>query len=293
MSGLPSVFAFLDHVDFLEAWLAAQRSAHRHWSVRRWLGDSVALQGPVLTNILKRRRIPQRETVSALIAHMRLDDDEGAFLHLLVDLARAPTLDRRMELLAEIYAHPRFRGARSLMPDEMSYLSSWVCVALRELSRLPGWDPTPTRLAARLQGGVAVAEIEAALLVLRRLGMLDASLGPVHAEIRVQTGPTAQSEAAMRYHRGLLDLAARCLTEVPWQERCYLAATLSVPATLTPRLSTELFTMLQQLGNLCDAEPSSDRRVMQINLQLFPLTRDAAPSEAPATPVDEAGPPLT
>jgi uncharacterized protein (TIGR02147 family) len=273
------VFRYLDPVTFLRDWIDARRAGRSSFTTKAWLAKhrGAGISAAAFSNILARRRAPQIETAQALVGPLELDEEEGAFFVLLVSLGRVTNLSARMDILEKVYSHPRFRGARHIDADELTYLSTWLGPALRELSLLPGWSPDPAWIERRLRAAVAKEEIEQALVLLRRLGMLDADLQPVRAEIHVATGVDAHHAVAARYHEGVLSLAASSLERVPWDERFYTGLTLAVPESLLPKLRRELFHLLEHVSTLCDSDPGERKNVHQISIQFFPLTQEPEP----------------
>lgn len=82
------------------------------------------------------------------------------------------------------------------------------------------------------------------------------------------------------YHAEMLQRATQAMYDVPASERYISALTLSVGPSTLYRLRQRVLEFRRELISLCDADPAPDR-VVQLNLQLFPLT--AATDSPPAT----------
>ena len=81
------------------------------------------------------------------------------------------------------------------------------------------------------------------------------------------------------YHRGMLTLASESIERFPGHERHLIAITVGVPDPLLPVLKAEANAFLERMMHLCDASALPTDRIMQLNLQLFPLS---APREDPS-----------
>ena len=72
--------------------------------------------------------------------------------------------------------------------------------------------------------------------------------------------------------------AEEALTAFKAVERHFCGVTVAVPETLLPRLKAELNQFQERLLAMCDEAPGADR-VVQLNLQLFPLSGNTSPEE--------------
>lgn len=72
--------------------------------------------------------------------------------------------------------------------------------------------------------------------------------------------------------------ASEAIDRFEGSERHLISVTVGVPESLLPTLKAEANAFLERMMHLCDASAEDPDRVMQMNLQLFPLT---APREEP------------
>jgi uncharacterized protein (TIGR02147 family) len=100
----------------------------------------------------------------------------------------------------------------------------------------------------------------------------------------VSTGAQTASMHIGNYHRAMLKRAATAIEAVPAARRDISSLTLRVRESSIPQLRSKLARFRRELLELEECEADGDQ-VLQLNLQLFPLTS----AEPPAKPVASEG----
>lgn len=276
-SPAPAVHTYLDYRRFLSDWFAWRKAESPRFSHRAFMRRAGLSSPSLLLSIIEKKRNLTPTTLEGFVVALRLPNDEAAFFRDLVELDQASSLDDRNRAWDKIAATRRFREARLLEGAAVDYLSSWYVPAVRELAACEGFRADPEWIAATLQPRIKPAEARRALELLRTLGLLRPqgdSLVPVEAS--VVTPHEVAGLAAMNYHIGMLERASEALTAVPSAHRHYCAVTVAVREDLLPRLKAELDRFQERLLDLCDSAEGARHRVVQLNLQLFPLSREVA-----------------
>jgi uncharacterized protein (TIGR02147 family) len=146
--------------------------------------------------------------------------------------------------------------------------------AIRELVSLTSFREDPAWIAAALEPAISERQANAALETLLRLGLLvrDGHGRLRQAQASVTTGPGPLGHHVFAYHHAMIDLGKRALDELPREERDISSLTLSIGERTLPLLKQRLFELRQELLQLAELE-AAPARVVQLNLQLFPLSR--------------------
>ncbi|MEM6925856.1 MAG: TIGR02147 family protein [Myxococcota bacterium] len=270
---LPSPYDYLDYRRFLADWFRAKKRDNPRFS-HRLFARLCGLKNPsLLHHVIERRRNLTEPTIAAFAQGMGLRKGEAAFFGQLVALDQARHPDARNRAWDQISATRRFREARRIEADAFEYLSSWALPAIRELANRSDFRSDPAWVAAQMRPRIPVAEARKALDVLTRLGLLeevDEALVPTDAS--VATAPEVSRLAVANYYEGVLTRAAEAIERFAADERHLISITVGVPETLVPLLKEEANRFLERMMHLCDASAEDPARVMQMNLQLFPLT---------------------
>jgi uncharacterized protein (TIGR02147 family) len=98
----------------------------------------------------------------------------------------------------------------------------------------------------------------------------------------VTTGPGPLGHQIFVYHHAMLDLAKRALDDLPREERDISSLTLCVAEASLPRLKQRIRDFRRELLQLAEDDPAPER-VVQLNFQMFPLSRRARPATAGGT----------
>ncbi|MCB9780585.1 MAG: TIGR02147 family protein [Alphaproteobacteria bacterium] len=270
----PDVFATLDHRQFLADWFDWRKHENPRFSHRLFARLAGQRSPSLLSEVIKGRRNLTASTSLAFCKAMDLDEEEAAFFGLLVQLDRAVSDEERNEIWEQLSATRRFQQARRIEGEAVRYLSVWYLPAIRELATCPGFRPDPVWIAATLVPRITTDQAEDALATLQALGMLqiDTDGGVTVRDTTIVTPHEVAGLAVHNYHRGMLGRAIESIAVFRPAERHLGAVTVAIPGDLLPRLKTELSAFQERILDLCDSASPDRDRVVQINLQLFPLS---------------------
>jgi uncharacterized protein (TIGR02147 family) len=125
----------------------------------------------------------------------------------------------------------------------------------------------------RLSPPISAREAKQALSVLGELGLLvrDASGRLQQADPLLETGQGPLGHHVVSFHRAMLERAAEALDRVPREEREIASLTLCVSEERMRELKTQLERFQDELLQSYGADRDA-RRVVQVNLQMFPLS---------------------
>ena len=218
---------------------------------------------------------------------MSLPPDEARFFGLLVELDRGGDREARTALFEKIAATARFRAARPIEGETFRYLSHWYIPAIRELAGIPGFRPDPAWIARQLRPKITPAKAKAALEVLDQLGMVRvAEDGTIQlSDGDFVTPHEVAGLAVHNYHRGMLQRSQDSIDAFSPSDRHPGAVTVRVPASRVSELKSEVTAFLERILDLSaaspdDTEASDGQQVVQVNVQLFPMSTSVQPPES-------------
>ena len=131
---------------------------------------------------------------------------------------------------------------------------------------LPGALPEPATLAAQIRPQAPPERVADALNVLRQTGRLP-------DEVQAGNTPTApkNNPSGSTYHRQMIALGAESIERWPSDMRFISGFTASVSSEGLERLRRRLGEVVEVMLEECERDSAADR-VVQLNVQLFPLT---------------------
>jgi uncharacterized protein (TIGR02147 family) len=280
-----NIFEYLDYRAFLRAFYAQQKRKSAAFSHRAFSRRAGLRSSNYLSLIMKGERDLSSEMAPRFAKACGLGKGEADFFCDLVLYCQAKTTDEKTRHHERLARFRKFREAHQLDGEQTAYHQHWYIPALRELASLPGFDPDPKWIASMLEPPISPRQATEALETLCRLGLLvPGEQGKLRqAQPLVTTGPGPLGHQIFVYHRAMIDLAKRALDDLPREERDISCLTLCVSEATLPRLKQRIRDFRRELLQLAEVDAQAER-VVQLNFQLFPLSRRARTNEAQGTP---------
>jgi uncharacterized protein (TIGR02147 family) len=278
------VFRYLDYRGYLADYYRAKKN--RGFSYRAF-SRAAGLGAP---NYLKLVIGGQRNLTAAMAARFAaacgLSGEAADYFAQLVEFNQARTVEQRNRAYARLVAFSRYRRGHKLDLAHAAYHSTWYAPAIRELAASAQFRADPEWLAETLWPKIKASEAKQALDTLLELGLLERD---PHGRLRqttavVSTGPETLGMHITNYHAEMMRRATAAMELVPAASRDISALTFCVGPSGLQRLKQRIQEIRRELIELVEAEPDRNQ-VLQLNLQLFPLSRPiAAPKRAAGKP---------
>jgi uncharacterized protein (TIGR02147 family) len=271
------IFEYVDYRQFLRDFYAAQKAKSRAFSHRAFSRKAGLRSSNFLSLVMKGERDLSAEMAPRFAKACGLSKREADFFCDLVAYGQAKTTDEKQRWHERLARFRKFREAHRLVGEQTAYHAHWYMPAIRELVGLPGFTEAPRWIASALEPAISERQAAEALETLCRLGLLlrDERGKLRQAQALLTTGPGPLGHQVFVYHHGMIDLAKRALDHLPREERDISSLTLCVAESALPLLKRRLREFRQELLQLAEQEASPER-VVQLNFQMFPLSRRAA-----------------
>lgn len=275
----PVVFQYLNARDYLRAYYAFKKATTQTFSYRAF-SRKAELKSPNYLKLV----IDGERNLTPQMAHrfgtaLGLDGQKLAYFLDLVAFTQARTIDERSARYERLI---RFREHRRIHHIDIAYgqyHSRWYIPAIRELTFRPDCRSDPAWIAERLLPPIKTSEAAEAVELLLDLELVrdeDGFLRP--EETLITTGPEVKGLHYVHYHRMMVQRALHALDHLSSPERDISSVTLCLRDDGIARLKELVRGFRRELLQLSASE-SSPTQVVQVNLQLFPLTRsDETPS---------------
>jgi uncharacterized protein (TIGR02147 family) len=266
------VFAYLDYRAFLRDYYEAKKQ-HRGLSYRA-LARLIGLKSAsYLKHVIDGERNLSEEMALRFASGLKLKGDAADYFVELVEFNQAQSIESRLR------AHERLRGFashRKLFPlgeKHADYHSTWYMPAIRELAVRADFDDDPEWIAERLRPKISKREAKHALTTLLELGLLvrDEKGRVRQGESLVTTGAEAQFLHIAAYHQMMMKLAAESIDRFAQQDRDVSSLTLCLDKEGLREVKARLKAFRRELLELSEVA-RKPRQVVQINMQLFPLS---------------------
>jgi uncharacterized protein (TIGR02147 family) len=267
------VFAYLDYRAYLRDYYNARKAAGRGFSYRSF-SRRAGLKSPnYLKLVVDGERNLSADMAERFAAACGLKDDEQRYFVDLVAFSQAATMAERNQHYARLTGFKRYRNAHKLDLAHAAYFSAWYMPAIRELAARPDFRDDTAWIAQQLLPAISQQEAEHALETLIELGLLVREGGFIRqTDALLSTGPETRGLHIAAYHRAMVQRAMEAIDLVPAQERDISSLTLCLGEAGLRAFKERVQRFRKELLELSALEPNPEQ-VVQINFQLFPLTR--------------------
>jgi uncharacterized protein (TIGR02147 family) len=187
---------------------------------------------------------------------------------------QAKSAAARAQQYARLQGFERYRAIHRLELTQAAYHAEWYIPAVRELCAHHAFHEDPKWIARTLCPAITPRQARTALSVLTELGLLvrgrDGRL--VQAEPLLQTPDQPLGHQVVQFHRAMMQRASEALERVPRDEREIGALTMCIEEDQLKQLKAELRALRRRIMQRYQPGPRATR-VVQVNFQMFPLTK--------------------
>ena len=271
----PDVFRFLDYRAFLRAFYALNKAGGYGFSLRAFSKRARLGSSNYLKLVMDGERNLTQEMAPRFAEACSLRGRAAEYFCALVAFNQAEQVKDRDRAYARLSRFKRYRSVHRLDRAQEAYHAHWYIPAIRELVVRRDFRDEPQWIAERLMPSISAREAERAIDVLLELGLLtrDAHGRLQQIDALVQTPENPVGMHVQRYHRAMMDRAADAMHTVPHQQRQIESITLCLSEARLRDLKARVESFCDEVLQEYQADPDSCR-VVQLNLQLFPLTID-------------------
>jgi len=269
----PDVFAFRDYRAFLRAHYAHNKQDEPGFSLRAFSKRAGLRSSNYLKLVMDGDRNLTAAVAPRFAAACGLKGQAADYFCDLVAFNQAKGADERTRGYARLQRFRRYREVHRLDKAQEAYHSHWYIPAIRELCARPDFREDPKWIGRTLLPNVAPADVRAALETLLELELLargeDGKLRQTETLVQTPEGPLGHH--VVSFHRTMMERAAEALDVVPRDEREIASLTLCLSDAQLGELKQRLERFREELLHVFQSDADA-RRVVQVNVQMFPLT---------------------
>jgi uncharacterized protein (TIGR02147 family) len=277
----PNVFAYLDARKYLSDLYAHKKRTTTGFSHRAFARRAELKSPNYLKLVMDGDRNLTPEMAQRFAQACGLSGTAATYFVDLVAFTQAKTTDGKSLAYERLL---RFREHRAIHRVDVAYgqyHSRWYVPAIRELAFRRDFVPVASWVSAQLVPPISEPEAEAALTLLKDLALLveGESGRVVPGEALVTTGSEVKGLHYVQYHRTMIGRAVATLTELPARERDISSVTLCLSRGAIPKMKERIRAFRRELLQLSADDPDPVQ-VIQVNFQVFPLSREPAEGES-------------
>ena len=268
------VYGYLDYRAYLRDYYAARKAKSRAFSYRSFSRRAGVASPNYLKLVIEGQRSLSAKMAEKFAQACGLDLDSSRYFCHLVAFNQAKTSSERAQHYGKLASFQHYRRAHKLEIAHAAYYSEWFIPAIRELAAARDFRDDPEWIADQLVPAISPLEAARALETLIDLGLLVRSEGErlVQADTILSTGPETRGLHITAFHRAMTQRALESIDLVPAQERDISSLTLCLSRGGLHAFKERLQRFRRELLELSALE-SDPEQVVQVNFQLFPLSR--------------------
>lgn len=270
---MPDVLQYTNYRVFLHDYYAYKKSTSAVFSLRFFAAKAGLSSHAHLKLVMDGKRNITKNTVVKIIQGLNLADERATYFENLVFFNQAKTDKEKAFYYGKLVKSTP--GSRLHKMDQAHFriFTEWYHSVIREMVELRGFNPAPEWISRRLGGTITPAQAAESLNLLSSLGLISRTAnGYSQAQSLITTDDEVSDLLVKQYHRQMLDQAKDSMENVPAEKRDISAVTFAVQRKDFPALKKHLQLMRKELLDF-SSESGTGEDVVQVNIQLFPLTR--------------------
>jgi uncharacterized protein (TIGR02147 family) len=267
------IFGYLDYRKFLEDYYQSRKP--RGFSYRVFSRHADVSSPNYLKLIIQGKRNLTAQMAARFAQACNLEGEPAEYFVNLVAFNQAKSSVERDKIYTKLKTFRRYRSAQRLELAHAAYCSNWYLPAIREMAAREDFRDDPKWIAKQLWPPIKPNQAASALNQLLKLKLLerDANGRVSQKNAFVSTGPETEHLLVAKYHRAMMARAAESIDLVPASERDISSLTFCVKKNGIGEIKRRIQAFRQELIALAEAQ-EAPHQVIQVNFQLFPLSRD-------------------
>ena len=212
-------------------------------------------------------------TVTKLIHGIGLEKQRAAYFENLVFFNQASTDEEKHAYYEQLVKCSPRSKLHKMDKAQFRIFREWHHSVILEMVALRGFRPIPEVISKKLNGFVTPSQVQESLKLLVETGLLvKTANGYRQRDPMITTDDEVQDMMIKLYHQQMLRISANMLGELPSNQRDFSALTFSIRREDFPNLKKHIQLMRKELLDFSAKAGEADE-VVQVNIQLFPLTR--------------------
>jgi uncharacterized protein (TIGR02147 family) len=271
----PNIYTYLDYRHYLIDLFSELKKENPSFSFRSF-AKMAGSSSPNFLQLIQARKLNiQSAGIHSLSQNIKLTRKERSYFEYLVDFDHAKTHAEKDRFFRLILLAREYKQIQTLDKSQYELFSHWYIPVIRELVVSPHFNGNPAWIGERIIPPVSPAKVKKGIAVLLSLGLItknDAGAW-AHTDRVVSTPSEVLSVAVATYHKNVLSLARDAIERFSPDERDIRSVTLGVSMEGYMEVKKRLEAFWKELLAYAEAQKNVDR-IFQVNMQLFPLSKN-------------------
>lgn len=267
------IYSYKDYTLFLKDFYEARKKEVPHYSYVRFAADLGFSASNYLFLVIKRKRHLADEAIAKINGAVEWDARQKSYFEALVRENRAEDAEEKQKWL-NARQKILLEKESKLSPDQFAFFTTWTIPVIREIITMKGAVSNLKWIAKKMRPAIKEEQVRKAVEILERLGLLKSEGGKwVKTEKHLTTDAEVVSNVVLAYHEALLELSLRAL-KYPAKDRDISAVTMSLAKDEYEEIKKKVAAFRNEIQHLVASMKGDPQIVVQLNMQLFPVTEE-------------------
>lgn len=272
----PEVLNYTNYRQYLLDWHNARKEADPAFSLRQFAREARFSSHTLLKYIMDGKRNLTKRSLVKLSMALGLSPDKADYFENLVFFNQATSMDEKDFYYRKLLGADKNRGVRKLEKSQFEIFRSAAPIAIREMLGMGGFRNSPEWIASQMVPAIEAREARESLQMLLEAGLIKKTPGGYKAaDEAISTDDEVMSVLVRNYHVRMLEQARLALDTLDPDQRDISSVCFKIREADFPRLKKQIQLIRKELRNFA-VEGKEGERVVQVSIQLFPLTKGAA-----------------
>lgn len=274
----PQVFEYDNYRAYLKDYYCFQKFKNTAYSLRVFSRQAGYRSASFFKMVMDGQRDLTEDGIENFSRALKLTNSESEFFRNLVHFNQAETIESKQRFAHEMTRSKTFEKLRPLTRTKFQYLSHWYNVAIRELITLDGFREDNDWIASMLIPAITPQQAANAIRLLSELGLIarNAEGKLVQTEADIVSGDEVISNSIAQFHREMILRGREAIDVFEKKDRQIAAVTIAVDEATQEKVHELARKFRKDLLALAH-QPKATSQIMQINVQLFPLSKKVSP----------------
>jgi uncharacterized protein (TIGR02147 family) len=267
------IFQYTDYRKYLRDYYEAKRASQKEFT-HRHISQAMGFKSTgTFAQILQGKTNITSQTSGHFVRLLALKKDEADFFELMVLFSQSKGHAEKKRYFEKILSFPKSK-LKQVDSTQYAFYEKWHYSVIREVLAFHPFKDDYRELARMLEPPISTAEAQKAIKLLEELKLIRRNDEGVFekSDPVITSGYDTRSLAVNQFIVETLDLAKTALDKLPREERSLSALTLSLPEDGYAKVEEKIKEFRRELLEMARNCPDP-KRVIQVNFQLFPVTR--------------------
>jgi uncharacterized protein (TIGR02147 family) len=271
----PEILNYTNYRVYLQDYYAYKKQSSHAFSLRFFAEKAGLSSHAHLKLVMDGKRSITRTTITKMLLGLGIKGKRAEYFEQLVFFNQAKSEQERQVYYEKLLKVSPQSRIRKLEDSQFRIFREWYHVIIREMVGLHGFKGSPEWISKKIRSKVSPKKVDDSLHLLLELGLLNRTAGGYsQCESLLATEDEVQNLLVTDFHKQMISLAADSLDEVSGKNRDISSVTIPILKKDFDNLKKHIQLMRKELLHY-SAPQGEAEEVVQVNIQLFPLTGDS------------------